>query len=92
MRVRLKGINATRKRLADGSTATYYYAWKGGPRLKGDFGSPEFIASYHEAISARKKAPPGVLFALLRAYQDSSDFTDLRERTRSDYVKADQAD
>src|SRR5947209_4081192 len=84
MRVRLKGINSIRKRLADGGFATYYYAWKGGPRLKGEFGSPEFIASYHEAVSARKEAPAGVVFALLRAYQDSTDFADLRDRTRFD--------
>lgn len=53
MRVRLKGLNAVRKKLADGTSATYYYAWKGGPRLKGEPGTPEFLASYHEAISAR---------------------------------------
>jgi integrase len=87
MRVRLKGLNSIRKRLADGSFVTYFYAWKGGPRLSGEFGSPAFIASYHEAVSARKEAPAGVIFALLRAYQDSTDFTDLRDRTRLDYVK-----
>jgi len=87
MRVNLKGINQIRKRLADGSDRTYYYAWKGGPRLNGEFGSADFIASYHEAVSTRKAAPAGTLFALIRAYQDSTDFTDLRERTRSDYIK-----
>ena len=35
MRVNLKGINRITKRLADGSSVTYYYAWKGGPRLPG---------------------------------------------------------
>jgi hypothetical protein len=35
MRIRLKGINWKRKRLADGSFKTYYWAWKGGPPLRG---------------------------------------------------------
>jgi hypothetical protein len=30
MRVRLRGINSKRKKLADGSFKTYYWAWKGG--------------------------------------------------------------
>ena len=37
MRVRLKGVNSIR------------YAWKGGPPLVGEPGSPEFVESYWEA-------------------------------------------
>ena len=50
MRVRLKGINRVAKRLADGTVVTYYYAWKGGPPLRGEPGTPEFIASDNEAL------------------------------------------
>jgi integrase len=32
----------------------YYYAWRGGPRLRGEPGTPEFIASYNQAIESRK--------------------------------------
>jgi hypothetical protein len=49
MRIRLKGLNSVAKTLADGRIVTYYYAWKGGPRLKGEPGTPEFIASPHYA-------------------------------------------
>ena len=45
MRIRLKGLNSVVKTLADGSVVTYYYAWKGGIRLKGKLGTPEFIAN-----------------------------------------------
>jgi integrase len=31
---------------------TYYYAWRGGPRLPGEPGSPEFHAAYAEAVAA----------------------------------------
>lgn len=43
MRVKLPGIAKVRKRLADGTIAVYYYAWRGGPRLPGTPGSPEFV-------------------------------------------------
>jgi len=86
-RIRLKGLNSRRKALADGSLVTYYYAWKGGPRLAGELGSPEFIASYHEAVTAKKAAPIGVLLSLMQAYQGSAEFAGLRDRTRLDYVK-----
>ena len=88
MRVRLKGINSKRKRLADGSTKTYYYAWKGGPRLRGEPGTPEFIASYNEAVAARVAPPSGVLLALLFQFQDSAEFQfGISPRTRRDYIK-----
>lgn len=86
MRVRLKGINRVTKRLADGSRATYHYAWKGGPRLPGRPGDPEFVAAYNEAVAQKAKQPRGTLQTILNAYQDSPKFLDLAERTRKDYI------
>jgi hypothetical protein len=40
VRVTLKGIISKRKRLADGRYRTYYWAWKGGPPLRGEAGTP----------------------------------------------------
>ncbi len=86
MRVNLKGINSKRKRLADGSFRTYYWAWKGGPALRGEPGTPEFVASYNEAV-ARKVAPPrGKMLSVLQAYQASDEFLSREPRTRSDYI------
>lgn len=87
MRVRMKGINRVSKRLSDGSRVTYYYAWKGGPRLPGKPGDPEFVAAYNEAVAQKAKQPSGTLQAILNAYQESPKFTDLAERTRKDYAK-----
>lgn len=86
MRVRLKGINSYAAQLADGTTKTYWYAWKGGPRLRGEPGSPEFIASYNEAAAQKIKTPSGWLLSLLQRYQASDDFRSLGERTRKDYA------
>jgi len=87
MRVRLKGLNSRTKRLADGREVTYYYAWKGGPRLPGKPGDPEFLAGYKEAIARKREAPAGVLLSVINAYQASGEFVELAPRTRADYVK-----
>ena len=87
MRMRLKGLNKVSKRLADGTLVTYYYAFKGGPRLPGRPGDPEFIAAYaaatHEKITPRSDR----LQSVLNAYQDSPKFLDLAIRTRRDYIR-----
>ena len=86
MRVRLRGINQITKRLADGTLRTYRYAWKGGPPLSGEPGTPEFVASYNDAAS-RKVAPPrGTLLSPLQQYQDSEDFRALADSTRRSYI------
>ena len=64
MRVRLKGVNSRRKCLADGSFRTYYWAWKGGPPLRGEPGTREFIASYNEAVAQKVAPRTGVLLAI----------------------------
>ena len=88
MRVRLKGINSKRKRLADGSWRTYWWAWKGGPSLRGEPGSPEFIASYNEAVAKKIALPTGALMALLFRFQESAEFQfGISPRTRRDYIK-----
>ncbi|MGC2826843.1 MAG: tyrosine-type recombinase/integrase [Pseudolabrys sp.] len=88
MRVRLKGINSATKRLADGTRRTYWYAWRGGPLLRGEPGSPEFVASYNEAIATKIAPPKGVLLALLFRFQESAEFQfGISPRTRRDYIK-----
>src|ERR1700736_4791991 len=87
MRIRLKGINSVRKRLANGAIKTFWYAWKDGPRLRGEPGPPEFIASYNEAASSKRTPTAGVMLSVLQGYQASDAFRGRAERTRADYVK-----
>jgi integrase len=86
MRIRLKGINSVRKRLADGSIKTFYYAWKGGPPLQGNPGTPEFVASYNEAVARKAVAPRGSILSILQQYQQSDAFQGLAVITRRSYV------
>jgi integrase len=87
MRIEIKDINWTVAKLADGTEKTYWYAWRGGPRLQGEPGSPEFIGSYNAAVATKVVAPEGRLLRLLQDYQKSQDFLGLRDRTRADYIK-----
>jgi integrase len=89
VRVSLRGINKVTKRLADGSIATFYYAWrgKGAPKLEGEPGSPEFIASFHAAHQKKRAEPKETIQALLDAYTQSPYFTEKAARTKSDYIK-----
>jgi integrase len=87
MRIRLKGLNSITKRLADGSRRTYWYAWKGGPPLCGEPGTPEFTASYNEACARKVTPSTGKLLSVLQAYQASDDFLDRAERTKLDYTR-----
>jgi integrase len=86
MRIRLRGINRVTKRLADGTQRTYWYAWKGGPPLCGEPGTPEFMSSYNEAISRKVVPPRGTLLSVLQQYQASEDFRALADSTRRSYV------
>lgn len=87
MRVRLKGINRVTKILANGQRAVYYYAWKGGPRLPGKPGDPEFHAAYHDAYTARNIPESDTLQSIITTYQHSPKFADLAARTQADYVR-----
>ena len=87
MRIRLKGLNRVTKTLADGRKITYYYAWKGGPRLPGKPGEAEFIAAYNEAVAAKPRGRQEVLQAILTDYQASPEFKNLAPRTQKDYVR-----
>ena len=88
MRVRLRGINRVTKRLAGGTQRTYWYAWKGGPPLHGEPGTPEFVAGYNQAVADKRPVNGKTLASLINYFQSTTEFTkDISERTRTDYIK-----
>jgi integrase len=80
VKVDLKGIA---KVTAKGRT--YWYAWRGGPRLRSEPGSPEFLASYDEAIENRRLPEPGRFRALVTLYRASADFQKLADSTKRNW-------
>jgi integrase len=80
VKVNLKGVA---KVTAKGRT--YWYAWRGGPRLRGEPGSAEFIASYNEAIESLRTPDPGRFKSLVVLYRASADYAKLAETTRKNW-------
>ena len=60
----------------------YWYAWRGGPRLSGEPGSPEFIASYNEAIEQRRTPGKNRFRFVIADYKASGEYKKLAESTR----------
>lgn len=92
-RVLLKGVHKVKKRLANGTIRIYFYAWRGGPLLKSEDGTPlqphqpEFHAAYAEACKALAKAPAGTLSYIIKEYSRSSDFLSRAEKTKKAYIR-----
>lgn len=82
VRVDLKGLA---KVTAKGRT--YWYAWRGGPRLNGEPGSPEFIASYNEAIEQRRAPDKNRFRFIVTDYKASGDYKKLADSTRDQWGK-----
>jgi hypothetical protein len=61
----------------------YWYAWRGGPRLRGDYGLPEWWASIDEANRERHIPEPGKFRALLTLYKASGDYQKLAPSTKT---------
>jgi hypothetical protein len=65
---------------------TYCYAWCGGaPKLRGEPGSPEFIASLIEAHEWRKAPDTGRFRGVVTAYMASADYKKLADSTRRNW-------
>lgn len=94
MRLKLKGVYESHKKLRTGAYITYYYL-RGFGALKpveGDEdapfypGSMAFMRSYQAAVEAPRKARvDGTLQEVLDGYRASPDFSKLAKRTKSDY-------
>lgn len=83
--VRLKGLNRVKKTLKDGTVRIHWYAWKGGPKLEGQPGTPEFIASYNRAVEQRRAPRNDTLAGLVTAYKDSPEFAKLAASTQAEW-------
>lgn len=80
VRVDLKGIHKVTAKGRD-----YHYAWRGGPRLSGAPGSPEFHASYNEAIAERRTPDQSRFRALVTLYRASGEYGSLAPSTKKNW-------
>jgi integrase len=82
VKVDLKGITKVKAK-----GRTYYYAWRGGPRLRGEPGSPEFIASYNEAVEQLRALDESRFRFVVADYKGSGDYKKLADSTRDQWGK-----
>ena len=85
--VRLIGLEKSTKRLKGGRTVVYWYAWRGGPRLPGQPGSPEFMAAYNAAVADRKTPKAETLVALVARYRASPEWGKLADTTKAEWSR-----
>lgn len=86
MRIRLVGVHKVKAKLASGDTVTYYYAWRGGPRINAKPNTRAFGAEYHRLTRARPDAPgKGTVSELIREYLKSPAYTKLAPSTKKTY-------
>jgi integrase len=81
VKIELKGVA---KVTAKGRT--YYYAWRGGPRLRGEPGSAEFMASYNEAIEDRRTPDKRRFKSVVTLYKASDDYKTLADTTKRNWA------
>jgi len=85
-KITLRGINTTRKRLADGTVRVYRYHRGSGALLPGEPGSPEFLTAYAEADRSQPKHT-GTINELIRDYLLSVRFGKKAPSTQREYKR-----
>lgn len=81
VRVNLKGIA---KVTAKGRT--YWYAWRGGPRLRGEPGTAEFVASFREAHESLRAPDTSRFRSLVVLYKASGEYEKLAASTKRNWA------
>lgn len=80
MKVELRGVTKIKAK-----GRTYYYAWRGGPRLRGEPGSPEFFSAFNEAVESRCTPDKNRFKSLVVLYKASADYAKLADSTRKNW-------
>ena len=81
VRVNLKGIAKVTAKWR-----TYWYAWRGGPRLRGKPGSPEFVASYREAHENLRAPDTSRFRSIVVLYRASPEYEKLAASTKRNWA------
>ena len=86
MKNSIKGVYEIRKKLSNGTTASYWYHRASQTRLPGALGSIEFLTAYMTAENHSVNSGPCVS-DLISEYIGSPKFTSLKPRTRDEYLR-----
>jgi integrase len=86
VRVVLKGIHKVKRRLANGEICIHYYAWRGGPAIHAQPGTPDFVRAYQDAHAGLRRPAAGTFITIIATYKGAPEFTTLAVSTRSAYL------
>jgi hypothetical protein len=80
MDAKLVGIHKQKYRRKDGGITYYYYAWRGGPRMKSKPGTLAFTQEFVRLTKERTQEPAKTetLAWLIDQYRESADYQPLR--------------
>src|SRR6478609_2627751 len=81
VRVEIKGLSKVKAK-----GRTYWYAWRGGPRLSGEPGTPQFMASYNRALEEHRTPDKNRFFFVITSYKKNG-FSTLAPSTRDQWGK-----
>ncbi|MDB6036037.1 MAG: Integrase [Verrucomicrobiales bacterium] len=86
MLVKLMGVHKVKAKLANGDPATYYYAWRGGPRIKAKPDTDAFVIEFARLTRSRpESAGKGTVGELIQAYVASEAYKGRKDSTRKGY-------
>jgi integrase len=80
--VELKGLHIVRSKGRE-----YIYAWRGGPRVKGIPGTPEFQANYNRAVEEHRTPDNNKFHTVVIAYKASKDYEKLADTTKRNWAR-----
>jgi len=80
--MRIRGVHSVR---AKGKL--YYYAWRGGPRVIGEPGTPEFIASLAAAHATRTASDGRTIAGLCTLYRADRAYLKNADKTRKEWAR-----
>lgn len=85
MEVKLVGLHKVKAKTASGEV-TYYYAWRGGPRIKAKPGTRAFMQEYVRLTNGREKqSKPQTMGWLVKEFQHSAEYQKLGASSKRDY-------
>lgn len=86
MKINLVGVHKVKSKLASGEIATYYYAWRGGPRIKSKPGTHAFAQEFARLIRDRPHNDTDQTLGWLASeYLTSAEYQKLKPSTKRDY-------
>src|SRR5690349_21549178 len=83
--IELVGLHIVKVKRKGKPDKVYVYAWRGGPRVNADLGTPEFQLAYDEAVNSRRIPDKKAFQSVIARYKASKAYQDLAESTKRNW-------